>query len=89
MSAGKAFAKFFATFTDSAWEDVTVADAFAAGFKAGERGARAECADLKRRIRWARDIEKSLVHRERNGYHAELMDYLDLRKPLPRKRVLR
>lgn len=42
--------------------------------------------DLKRRIRLARDIVRSRAWTEQRHYHAELLDYLDLRKPLTKRR---
>lgn len=42
-------------------------------------------ADLKRRIRLARDIARSRAFVERGHYRDELMALLDLRKRLPKK----
>lgn len=50
---------------------------------------RAENADLRERIRLARDIVRSRAWSEQRHYHGELLDYLDLRRPLPKRRSRR
>ena len=47
---------------------------------------RAKNADLRRRLRLARDIATSEAYRSRGWYGTELVDLLDLRKPLPKGR---